>query len=129
MNKINGKSKNTYINCIKTPENIIVNGAKEMANILAAGYAKNSSKNNYDPTFLLKKMEVVSFYDDPEEAPKFPELNKRFYISELTLALKTCGNTSPGSDKIPNILIKNVSKQAIKYLIDIYNHSWKKSVS
>ena len=47
-----------------------------------------------------------------------------FTVRELKIAIKQPKNTTPGEDTIHPQMIKNLSPETLKYLLDMYNKIW-----
>ena len=51
--------------------------------------------------------------------------NKEFSIHELQAVIKRAKATSPGPNKICNLMIRNASKKAQEFLLKVINKFWK----
>ena len=51
--------------------------------------------------------------------------NKEFSIHELQAVIKRAKATSPGPDKISNLMIKNAQEGAQEFLLKMINKFWK----
>ena len=49
-------------------------------------------------------------------------------MEELETVLSTCSSSAPGMDNIPFDLIKHLNEAAKKFLLNFYNHLWKKGI-
>ena len=52
-------------------------------------------------------------------------INHSITTSEIRATLQQCKNTSRWLDKIPNILLKNLTDNSVAYLQKMYNLIWK----
>lgn len=62
-------------------------------------------------------------YDTEDNTNNINTEIKRY---ELDLVLSQLNNSSPGPDYIPNVMIKQLTDKALKYLLAIYNFIWKR---
>ena len=117
-----GKNKNKTISGLKIEENKIVDEKKDIANELGKHFQNISNgKNSSEPfkKFREGKDKTIDFTPDPTQPPKV--FNLSIKSSELKNILKTCRDTSPGEDGIPYIMIRQLSENSLKYLLEFYN--------
>ena len=124
--KINGSNN-------KAPRHAIwYNGRRvheipEMCKVIGEHLQGVSSDRFYTENFRKYKEEKernkIKFTEDPQNEEYY---NINFDAEELTAALKSSNNSSPGEDKIDFPMITNLSKKAKVYLIKLYNHLWNK---
>lgn len=104
----------------------ILTDPTEIAETLAESYETTSSDINYPQEFLQYKIEAESTDTILNNTTDLNHpLNIPITTEELTDALKTCKNTSPGHDNIPYALLQNLPPSAIQHLLEIYNHTYK----
>ena len=126
LKKINGRNVNPQITSMKNSDNSIITDAKEIANLFANVFAKNSSDVNFEPSFLefKKRTEETSRQETIVVANTHQSFNAKILITELQAEIKSTKNSSPGPDNIPNLFIKQLPSQGLNYLLEIYNHIW-----
>ena len=108
INAIQGRSMTTRIATLQKANGQITSDPIEVADELADNYAHNSSNKNYDKNFLILKLEYENYRDPRFLTNKSSALNALLLMTELLFAFKQSKNTSPGPDKIPDILLKNL---------------------
>ena len=133
---IKGKNKNKQISGLKIGENKIVDQKKDIANELGKHFQNISNGKNSSEAFKkyrAGKDKNINF----ENTERTSEINLSIKISELKNILKTSRDTAPGEDGIPYIMIRQLSQESQKYLLDFYNYiflndtfpeKWKESV-
>ena len=126
IQRIQGKFKPNNINILINEEKKIISNSDEIADELAKTFAKNSSDENYQNSFLIKKNNsILSQKFATQSNTKMDTLlNSEIDIKEITEILNGCKNSSPGPDLIPNILLKNLPESAIDYLAKLLNMIW-----
>lgn len=131
LRSINSTHKNTEITALPLQDNEYITDPTEMANALAKAFAKNSSDTNFNPDFLETK-NAIENNKTIEESNFFQlenkELDTKITLEELLTTLKKCGDSSPGPDEIPNIFIRELPIEALKYLLEVYNYIWSRNV-
>lgn len=119
--------KNTIFTTTLVKDNVITTSQKDIAEIFAETFEKNSSTDNYSPEFITYK-------NQKEETPlnitnQENDINKPFTIDEINTAINSLKDKkSPGPDNITPEIIKNLPENTIKYLLSIYNHIWTNNV-
>ena len=137
INAIKGQNKNKNLSSIKTEENIILDQKIDIANALGKNYQNISNGQNSSESFkkYREKWERNAIFKS--NPTRLEEYNVSIKLRELKNILKTSGDTAPGADGIPYILIRQLSENSIKYLLDFYNHlymkhyfpdSWKEAI-
>lgn len=131
LKSMKGQTKGTAITALTTPNKSITSDPIEIANLLAEAFAQNSSDENFDKKFLTYKNNIEQQMTHHVHTPPPEEIvyiNTKIEEAELLSTLKSCKNSSPGPDGIPNIFIKELPYRALKYLQEIYNLIWQNNV-
>ena len=121
INSIKGLNKNKSISALKIAENIILDKKVEIAQALGENYQNISNGQNGKESFKKyregkdRKIDFTSKSSIPEE------YNTAIKLKELRNVLRTSKDTSPGSDGIPYIMIRQLSEESLKYILDFYN--------
>ena len=121
------KLKGTYkepIQHIKTSDGSFLETSKEIADEIGKTISKNSSSENFSNKFQKHKANEekknIDFSTD------FLEIyNKDFNIEEIISLISDLSDTAPGPDEVHNILIKQLPKESIQLLLEIFNQIWK----
>ena len=96
---------------------------KAIANTLAQSLVKTSSYSDCSQKFLTIKhkseSENIDFSSNENE-----EYNLPFSLLELTSALSSSKNTSPGNDQIHYQMLKHLPDTAKEFLLKLYNRLW-----
>ena len=105
---------------------------KEVANLFAIHYSKQSNGITNDAAFLNHKRDseatTVQFSDNC-----VARYNDPLTLNELKHALSSCHSRSPGPDSIPYAFIHQFSNEQLSLLLDFYNfifvngypHQWR----
>ena len=126
FNKISG-------NHIRPPRfPIIENGKKvhdlqKISNIIGRHFEKISDGFNADKHFKAIKTsseKVIINFETNEDL----FYNQKFSMEELENVLSNCSSSAPGMDNISFDLIKHLNETAKKFLLQFYNHLWKKGL-
>lgn len=125
IRKIKGLGSHTAITQLIT-ENINTTNQKEISEILANIFLKNSSNENFNHQFIETK--VLAEREQIQITDQENCINDQFTFLELTDALKTCKNTCPGPDDIPFNFLKNLPNSGLLQLLEVYNKIWTKRV-
>jgi ribonuclease HI len=126
--KMNGVATYSSIPTLKD-NGILAESNKEKANMLANSYANTSNTNNYSDKFL-NHLKDNNLETNPQiigntTNSEIETLNKIFNINELKEAIRSSKTgKSPGDDKIPYELLKNLHKNAMGTLLSFYNDIW-----
>ena len=114
-----GKNKNKPISGLKIGENKIIDQKRDIANELGKHFQNISNGENSNESFKRYREGTDQKPDFSSDSAK--EYNLSIKMSELKNILKTSGNTSPGIDGIPYIMIRQLSERSLKYILDFYN--------
>lgn len=116
---------------IRPPVSALVNPAVDVpildsvdiANYHASHFARVSSDASYTDDFLRHKT--------LEESNPLPfgggddcHYNVPFTMTELRYALQHCSDSTPGPDKIPYALVRNLHDKALVFLLCMFNQFW-----
>ena len=88
---------------------------------LASHYESVSSSSSYSSPFLERKKKIESSVLD------FKSNGKKNYVSsvlELTSALAIAKDTTPGPDRIHNLMLKHLPEKAMQFLLKLFNSIW-----
>ena len=89
----------------------------DIANTLAKQFQENSNNTNSPhPTIIYNNIHHDSIHND-NNSP----LNSPLTLKEINSILTSTKNSAPGSDNIPNLLLKMLPKTGINYLFKIFN--------
>ena len=123
VKKIEGKETNTVSHLKKNDSEIT--DVKEMSNVLADNFSKNSSSKHYSKKFQKHKKqserERLKFISNNEE-----NYNKPFSLRELRSALNKSNNTATGPDDIHYQIINQLPEVTLNILLDLFNDIWQK---
>jgi len=123
VRKISGKRLNTTITHLNKPDNSKCTERKDIANLLADEFQKNSSSNHYSQKFQTFKKNAekqkLDFMSDNAE-----DYNIAFNITELTNALDKCHDTATGADEIHYQFLKHLPAESLTVILDIFNNIW-----
>ena len=123
INKIRQKYNGSHIPTLKI-DNQLLNEPKKVANCLAE-FISDSSKGltNTSSSFATKK--IIEERKPINFSPsKNHTYNIAFTLDELRTTLSECSESSPGQDNIPYSLLKHLHKDALVFLLNIYNEIW-----
>jgi ribonuclease HI/endonuclease/exonuclease/phosphatase (EEP) superfamily protein YafD len=102
---------------------------KQKANLLATTYAEINHPNNYEPEFVVNKLEFEAKghkLDDP--GPTHSYLSLPFTLVEMDIALQTKKPTSPGEDQVNYDMLKYLDANHRIALHQYFNHIWSQGV-
>ena len=123
VKKIEGKETNTVSHLKKN--NSEITDVKEMSNVLADSFSKNSSSKHYSKKFQKHKKqsegERLKFKSNNEE-----DYNRPFLLRELRSALNKSNNTATGPDDIHYQIINQLPEVTLNILLDLFNDIWQK---
>ena len=119
INAIKGKNKNKSVSSIKTTDNKIVDQKGAIANELGKHFQNISNGKNGSEAFKKYRKRDQPNTDFHTETTKVYNLSIK--ISELKNILKNSKDTSPGIDGIPYIMIRQLSEESLKYILEFYN--------
>ena len=118
INTLQGSSASLVINALLKEDSSIITDAIENANEVAYSFAKNATDTNYNPKFReFKNRNSIQGMNS--------NLEDNSPIIHYITTSQQCKDTSPGPNKIPNILLKNLTDNSVAYLQKIYNLIWK----
>ena len=122
VRKIKGKGKVSHINHLKRG-NDNVTSKKDIADVLAEAFSKNSSSNHYTEKFRKYKdkaeKQKLNFKSNNTE-----DYNHSFSIKELQDSLSKAHDSSAGPDEIHYQLLKHLTPSALNTLLSIFNRIW-----
>ena len=105
INKIRGR--NTREMLILRSGSVYYTEREEIAEKLAETFAKISSEENYNPTFLRYKIAAEQTSLNFKSTNTEP-YNNPFTMQELKHAINTNTDSAPGPDGIHNLMLKNI---------------------
>ena len=114
----------SYDNNISRRCRTIISNKQDIVNELADTFTANSSSLNYSQSFLKSKNykeKITLNVNNNDES-----YNDNFSMVELISTLRMCKGSSPGPDLIHYEMLKNLSVENKKYLLDYYNFIWQK---
>ena len=102
---------------------------EEISEILADTYYDISANYNYDKTFLTQKIKeensLINFDPSPQTNAEPLYYNLPFSENEVLLTMKQASkNTSPGPDRIPNLLLQKLHPNSMTYLTSLSNRTF-----
>ena len=90
---------------------------------MVSNFSSVSSLNNFTEEFVYNmvqsELQDIDFSSTNEE-----DYNCSITSDELEAALKSTGDTSPGPDQIPYVLLRMMNVEQRKVLLDFYNQVW-----
>lgn len=104
-------------------ENEVFTSPREIADALAKRFQLNSKDSNFSESFLSYKEALELQAIQPNHDVNSP-VNEPLSMNELDDALRSVHDTSPGSDEIPYIFLKNLPAVAKIHLLSIFNKIW-----
>ncbi len=123
VRKISGKHKSSTVNHLQKSNTEKVTDKKDIADVLAETFSKNSSSTHYSETFQnFKKQQekkLLNFKSNNDET-----YNQPFSISELKDSLSKSNDTAVGPDDIHYQLLKHLPDTSMDALLNIFNHIW-----
>ena len=126
INSIKGKNKNKTITSISTGENENLFKKIDIANAIGKNYQNISNGQNNSESFKKYREGKDEYIDYTSNTPQ--EYNVSIKLKELKNVLRTSGNTAPGEDGIPYEMIRKLSEDSLKYLLDFYNLLFKNHI-
>ena len=118
---ISGKQQSTPLQHLSTKYTKIT-AKKDIANLLAETFSKNSSSQNNPQSLKIKqKAEKVKLLFKSNNLETY---NKLFTLPELMNSIKNSLSTAVGSDKIHYEYLNQLSKEFMMYLLKVYNNIW-----
>ena len=120
INRVNGKKKSSQIINLVNNEGENLTEMSDISNELAFTFAANSHDNNFHPDYKNIKSNTQEDNHNINEM-NWTLFNKEITIKEIETTLKQCKNSSPGLDKIPNTLLKNLPLKALEFIRQLFN--------
>lgn len=124
IKSLNGVSNFRQVISIED-NNTLITDKKDIANILAKKFSKNSSSENYTTkfrTFAATKNVSINTSNNGEV------YNIKFSLIELKSALGSSKGTSPGPDNIRYEMLQHLNHNSKQYLLNFYNLLWTTNV-
>ena len=126
IQSMKGKNKTKPVSGLKIDKNKIVDEKKDIANELGKSFQNISNGQNSSETFQKYREGKDQKIDFSTNSTL--EYNISIKISELKNILKTSRDTAPGEDGIPYIMIRQLSENSLKYLLEFYNTIFRNDV-
>lgn len=123
------KSNKSYIPHLKKGQDTIYDNL-DKANLLAQQFADTSNNKNFSKKFLKRKNKFERKHSNviPKIYQETEFLNDDIALHELNTAISSAKrNTCPGSDNIHYEFLKNLPRNAQKYLLNIFNELYRTS--
>ena len=96
---------------------------KRIGDAMVSNFSSVSSLDNFTEEFVYNmvqsELQGIDFFSPNEE-----DYNCSITSEELEAALKSTGDTSPGPDQIPYVLLRKTNVEQRKVLLDFYNQVW-----
>ena len=122
IRKISGKNPSSPIKHL-SKDHVKATNKKNIADLLARTFSKNSSSSNYNRKFQnIKKTaekKKLNFKSD-----NFEDYNKPFSLSELADCISKSHNTAVGPDDIHYEFLKQLPPTSLDFLLQVYNEVW-----
>lgn len=111
-------------------DGIIITDDEKKASMLGLAFAKVGQDENYNKEFLDKRgpfcINNSVILEDREDVKT--KINVPFSIGEVKAAIEKGRNSSPGEDKISNIMYKMLPDRSLEILLKLYNKVWELGV-
>ena len=122
IRKISGKHQSTPIKHL-SKNHIEATSKKNVADLLAKTFSKNSSSNNYNRQFqnTKKNAEKRKLYF---KSTNLEDYNKPFTLTELKESITRSHNTAVGPDEIHYEFLKQLPASSLEFLLQAYNEIW-----
>jgi len=122
VRKISGKGCQAPLKHLNSNHTLITD-VKDISNTLGTTFAHNSSTNHYTPEFqqykAIQEKIPINFKSRNTEP-----YNCLFTMRELTDALKSAHDSSPGPDNVHYQFLKHLPDTSRKLVLNIINHIW-----
>ena len=122
INSLSGKPRSFEKIILKTDIGDVADPG-DVAEEFGIFFSTVSSNENYSDDFLLHKVEEeftpVNFPPDDSE-----EYNAPFSLGDLSLALKSCEDSSPGEDGVRYLPLQKLPAPQLAKLLSFYNYLW-----
>ena len=96
-----------------------------IVNCLADSFAAVASTSNYSDEYSKVKCAAESI-NIPFVSDNNEKYNEVFTLAELKCAISSTSDTSPGPDKIDNLMLRKMHDQAQQHMLELFNHVWEK---
>ena len=122
IRKISGKNTSSPIKHL-SKDHIKATNKKDIADLLAKTFSKNSSSKNYSKTFqnIKKNAEKTKLNF---KSNNLEDYNQPFSLSELTDCIKKSHNTAVGPDEIHYEFLKQLPSCSLDFLLQAFNEVW-----
>ena len=122
IRKISGKNTSSPIKHL-SKNHIKATNKKDIADLLAKTFSKNSSSKNYSKTFQnIKKNAEKTKHNF--KSNNLEDYNQPFSLSELTDCIKKSHNTAVGPDEIHYEFLKQLPSCSLDFLLQAFNEVW-----
>lgn len=128
IGRFRGKKKRDPISVLKSEDGTLTLEKKEIADILARSYMRNSSDDLYSEEFKENRRILELSLNQPDLNPGSEQYNMPFTYNELIRTFKSCKSAAVGVDKISYQMIKNLPQTALIKLLEIFNFIWAQGV-
>ena len=122
IQKISGKNSSSPIKHL-SKNHIKATNKKDIADLLAKTFSKNSSSTNYSKPF----QNIKKYAEKTKLNFKFNNLedyNQPFSLSELTDCIMKSHNTAVGPDEIHYEFLKQLPSCSLDFLLQAFNEVW-----
>ncbi|KAI8122754.1 RNA-directed DNA polymerase from mobile element jockey [Lucilia cuprina] len=120
IRKLTGNYASHSINSICYNGNTITN-AKELSNTFGKYWSDCSNDINFSSNFQSSKIQILSSLQISSPPNKTLILEKPFNMQELSYSFKTSKGKTPGMDKIPYSMLKNVPYIFKERILKLFN--------
>ena len=122
IRKISGKNTSSPIKHL-SKNHIKATNKKDIADLLAKTFSKNSSSKNYSKTFqnIKKNAEKTKLNF---KSNNLEDYNQPFSLSELTDCIRKSHNTAVGPDEIHYEFLKQLPSCSLDFLLQAFNEVW-----
>ena len=129
VRRLSGKRSQTTIPIIRTAgNNERISEPTAVTNIIAEGFAKNSSNNNYTHGFIEHASANVNIRPENFISNNEEGYNCLFSLSELTMAIASSGNTSVGPDDLHYSFFRHLPTSTLDLILRSLNSLWQEHV-
>ena len=122
IRKISGKNTSSPIKHL-SKNHIEATNKKDIADLLANTFSKNSSSTNYSKPFqnIKKNAEKTKLNF---KSNNLEDYNQPFSLSELTDCIMKSHNTAVGPDEIHYEYLKQLPSCSLDFLLQVFNEVW-----
>ena len=96
---------------------------KRIGDAMVSNFSSVSSLDNFSEEFVYNMIQS-ELQDIDVSSTNEEDYNCSITSEELEAALKSTGDTSPGPDQIPYVLLRKINVEQRKVLLDFYNQVW-----